>query len=239
MKLAIISGGSRGLGAALGQQYAAEGFQLLEFSRSAPHPFSVACDFAQPHEVATTVAAHLAPLAASPDLDELVIISNAAMLAPIGPVSHKDPAAIQANLNANFVAAILFLREAVSAFQASPARKNVVSISSGAATKGHAGWSLYCAVKAGLDNFMRALALEQAQEPHPFRALSIDPGIMDTAMQADIRASTPADFPSVARFHAFQRDGALRSPAVVAHAIRTIIGGEHASGERLCAADFI
>ena len=217
-KLAIVSGGSRGLGAALCRQYAEAGFDLVEFSRSAPHPFSVACDFTDPAQVAQRVAERLAPLAAGQAFDEIVVISNAAMLDPIGPVSRKAPAAVQANLNTSLVSAILFMGETIRAFQKSPAHKTAVSISSGAATKGHAGWSLYCAAKAGLDNFMRALTLEQALEAQPFRALIIDPGIMDTAMQADIRTSSREDFPS---------------------AIRAIVAAEHAGGERLIAADFI
>jgi len=239
MKLAIISGGSRGLGAALCRQYAEAGFALVEFSRSAPQPFSVACDFSDPAQLARIVAGHLAPLASVPALEELVVISNAALLDPIGPASHKAPAAVQANLNVSFVSAILFMSEVIRVFQSHAARKTVVSISSGAATKGHAGWSLYCAAKAGLDNFIRALALEQALEAQPFRALSIDPGIMDTGMQAEIRASSQDDFPSVARFQGFLRDGALRSPERVATAIRSIVAAEHAGGERLVAADFI
>lgn len=239
MKLAVISGGSRGLGAALCQQYAEAGFTLIEFSRSAPHPFSVACDFTEPLQVARKVGERLKLPAGAADLDEVVIISNAAMLSPMGPISRKDPSAVQANLNANFTAAILFMSEAIRAFQTSAARKTVVSLSSGAATKGYAGWSLYCAAKAGLDNFIRAVALEQAGEAHPIRALIIDPGIMDTGMQADIRASSQADFPTVERFHGFHRDGALRQPAQIASAIRRIVAEAQAGGERFVAAEFI
>ena len=239
MKLAVISGGSRGLGAELCRQYAEAGFELVEFSRGAPHAFSVACDFTEPLAAARVVAERLAPLAARTDLSELVVLSNAAMLEPVGPVSRQAPAAVQASLNANLVAAILFMGEAVRAFQAHPARKTLVSLSSGAALKGRAGWSLYCAAKAGLDNFIRVLALEQEFEPAPFRALSIDPGVMDTEMQAEIRAASPEDFPSVERFHALLRDGELRSSQSIAGAIRRIVAGAHAGGERLVAADFL
>lgn len=239
MKLAVISGGSRGLGAELCRQYADAGFELLEFSRRAPHVFSVACDFSEPLAAARVVAERLAPLAARADLTELVVLSNAAMLDPIGPVSRKAPAAVQANLNANLVSAILFMGEAIRAFQAHPARKTLVSLSSGAALKGRAGWSLYCAAKAGLDNFIRAVALEQEAEAAPFRTLSIDPGVMDTDMQAEIRASSAEDFPSVARFHDLLRDGELRTPQSIAAAIRRIVAGEYEGGQRLVAADFL
>lgn len=239
MKLAIVSGGSRGLGASLCRQYAEAGYELVEFSRSAPHPFSAPCDFTDPPQVSEIVAKRLAPFSASPALEEIVLISNAGMLAPIGPTSRKTPEDILANINANFASAILFMSEAIRAFQNSPARKILVSISSGAGTKGYAGWSLYCAAKAGLDNFVRALAMEQALEAHPFRALSIDPGIMDTHMQAGIRACDERDFPAVARFLGLHRDGALRSPDQIARVIRTIVAKEHGGGERLMAADFL
>lgn len=239
MKLAIISGGSRGLGAALCRQYAEAGYEVLEFSRSAPHAFSKACDFTDPARAASVVAETLAPFTSSPALEEIVAISNAGMLAPIGPVSRKAPEAVLANLNTNLASAILFMGEVVRAFQDSPARKTLVSISSGASLKGHAGWSLYCAAKAGLDNFIRALALEQAFETSPFRALSVDPGIMDTSMQESIRSAGKADFPTVERFIGFHRDGALRSPERIAEAIRNLVAGDAPGGERLVAANFL
>lgn len=239
MKLAIISGGSRGLGAALCRQYAEAGYEVLEFSRSAPHAFSKACDFTDPVGAAKVVNESLAPFSSKPAFEEIVAISNAGMLAPIGPASRKTPEAVLANLNTNLAAAVLFMSEVIRAFQDCPARKTLVSISSGASLKGHAGWSLYCAAKAGLDNFIRALALEQAFEASPFRALSVDPGIMDTAMQETIRGAGKADFPTVERFIGFHRDGALRSPERIAEAIRTIVSGDSPAGERLVAADYL
>ena len=239
MKLAIVSGGSRGLGASLCRQYAEAGYELVEFSRSAPHPFSETCDFTDPPQVSRIVAKRLAQFSTSLALEEIVVISNAGMLAPIGPTSRKAPEDILANIHANFASAILFMSEVIRAFQSSAARKTLVSISSGAGTKGYAGWSLYCAAKAGLDNFVRALAMEQALEAHPFRALSVAPGIMDTDMQAGIRACDESDFPALERFLGFHRDGALRAADQIAGAIRAIIAKESGGGERLAAADFL
>jgi len=238
MKLAIISGGSRGLGAALCEQYAESGCKLVEFSRSAPHPFSIRCDFSNPGDLAEVVAEHLEALAEQ-RFDEIVVISNAATLDPIGPASRRAAIDIQRNLDTSFVSAIMFMTEAVRAFQNVVARKTVINISSGAALKGHAGWSLYCASKAGLENYIRALAAEQALEPRPFSALNIDPGVMDTSMQEAIRASAVEDFPTLGRFIELHREGALRHPAKVAEAIRTIIASEHPNGARLAAADFL
>lgn len=238
MKLALVSGGSRGLGAALCAELARQDFTVVEFSRSAPHPFSVPCDFGVPESVAACMESRLRDFAGQP-LQELVVISNAATLDPIGPSSSLNASAIQHNLNVSLVSAIVFLACAQSLFQSQACRKTLVSISSGAAVKGYAGWSLYCAAKAGLENHLRAITLEQAGHPAPFRVLNINPGVMDTTMQATIRQRTAADFPSVERFMALHRDGALQDPAEIAGAILRIIGSELASGSSIQAADFL
>ena len=111
-------------------------------------------------------------------------------------------------------------------------RKVVASISSGAALKGYAGWSLYCATKAGLEGFVRALALEQQPEPHPLLAVSIDPGVVDTQMQALIRTMSKRDFPEVERFIRRKNEGGLSAPSRVAAAVLrvlsapTLVGGQ-------------
>ena len=42
---------------------------------------------------------------------------------------------------------------------------------------------------------------------------SIAPGVIDTAMQAEIRSTAEHDFPSIGRFIGLKRDGALADPA--------------------------
>jgi NAD(P)-dependent dehydrogenase (short-subunit alcohol dehydrogenase family) len=99
----------------------------------------------------------------------------------------------------------------------------LANISSGAAQKGYAGWSLYCAAKAGMENYIRALALEQQAEPHPFIPVNVGPGVIDTEMQALIRTSTASDFPEIERFIVRKEQGALLSPMKVAAAVCRIL----------------
>ncbi len=222
MRLAIITGGSKGLGAALCDNFIQQGFRVVEFSRSAPHPYSIHADLAMPELSQDVIAKALANLAGEP-WQEIVIINNAGVLDPIGPVSRKDRSAIIANINTNFTSALLFLADAVAQFQSHPARKTIVNVSSGAALNGYAGWSLYCAAKAGLENFIRALAAEQQAEPFPIVPINIIPGVIDTGMQAAIRQSAKADFPDVDRFIQRRDNGELRAPAEVAAAIARIV----------------
>jgi len=221
MRLALISGGSRGLGAALCAHYVALGYEVVEFSRSAPHPYSVRLDLADPRAMAPTLDAALQPLAARA-WDEIVAIGNAAVLGPIGPASRQAAADIAAHVDTNVTSGILFLARIAAAFRAHGGRKVMINVSSGAATKGYDGWSLYCASKAALENFVRAMAAEQAREPHPFRVASFSPGVIDTDMQAGIRAAAPEDFPDVGRFVGLKDNGALRPPAVVAAALARV-----------------
>src|SRR5690606_17031869 len=104
-------------------------------------------------------------------------------------------------------------------FRHSRGRKVIVNVSSGAALKGYAGWSLYCAAKAGMESFIRAIAVEEKFQAHPFIPVSVDPGVIDTDMQALIREALPSDFPEVERFRKRKAEGGLAHPDAVAKGI--------------------
>jgi benzil reductase ((S)-benzoin forming) len=238
MRLFIITGGSRGLGRALCEQFESRDYRILEFSRSAPHEYSVRVDLADPEDSRRAVAQAIASI--DPDqFQELIVVSNAGMLEPIGPISSKPYSDVIKNMNTNFVSAVLVLREIIARFQAAACRKVLINISSGAALKGRAGWSLYCAAKAGMENFIRALALEQQAQPQPFLPINIDPGVIDTEMQALIRSTPPSDFPDVELFVQRKDQGLLVPPAKVAAAILRILEqGSLSFGEQYKSSDY-
>jgi benzil reductase ((S)-benzoin forming) len=222
IRIALISGGSKGLGLSLCRYYQHRGYQVIDFSRSAPHAFSVAVDFSQPEESRLAVAAALRAILQQP-IEELLVISNAGAIAPIGPVSKKSTQEILQHVHINFTSAILFISEVIAQAQDIACRKVIANISSGAAHGGLAGWSLYCASKAGMLNFIRALAAEQKTAAQPFVAININPGVMDTDMQANIRSASASDFPDVARFIERQAQGELAPAAEVADAVGRIL----------------
>lgn len=232
MRTAIVTGGSKGLGRALCSRLEAAGYEVVDFSRSAPHEFSSRLDLASPESAGRSVARRLARM--DPQAcEELLVFSNAGTLAPIGPAWRKPAPDVLASLNVNLVSAVAVINEVVRHFRQSSCRKVLVNISSGAASKGYAGWSLYCASKAGMEGFIRALAVEEHSQPQPFIAVSIDPGVIDTVMQALIRATPPADFPEVDRFTRRKLAGGLAEPDAVAAAImKLLVGPELTSGRR-------
>ncbi len=232
MKLAIISGGSKGLGHAIAEKLIVDGYQVVEFSRSAPHAYSIKLDFSAPDLMLPALSANLEALAAK-QWDEIVVVSNAASLSPIGPTSKKNSMAVLANININFTSAILFMSEVIKHFQSQPCRKVLASISSGAALKAYSGWSLYCSAKAGLESYVRTVAVEQESETSPFVILNVDPGVMDTDMQSLIRSSHKDDFPAVDYFIHRKESGELRTPDQVAIGVVKILHSDAKSGTRI------
>ncbi|MFN8413342.1 MAG: SDR family NAD(P)-dependent oxidoreductase [Anaerolineales bacterium] len=222
MKLLLITGGSKGLGLALCEQFKRNGYQVTEFSRSAPHEFSVSVDLTNPEMSRLAVAKAIAPIDIN-QLEELVVINNAGTLVPIGQTSEKDATDLLNSMNTNFVSAILVLTEIITKFQPATCKKIIANISSGAALKGYYGWSLYCAAKAGTENFICSLAVEQQTLSHPFLPINIDPGVIDTDMQALIRATPQSDFVEVERFIQRKNQGLLVPPDKVAESIFNII----------------
>jgi benzil reductase ((S)-benzoin forming) len=236
MKLALITGASRGLGLALFTQLQAQGFKVIDFSRHAPYADSVRLDLSQPQSVQAIVAAALKTL---PPVTELWVINNAGAVDPIGPVGRKASSEIISNAQINFTGALAFLAEVLAQFQAAPGRKVIANISSGAAVRPFAGWSLYCAAKAGVEHFIRSVAVEQAQEAQPFIPINISPGVIDTAMQASIRAASSADFPDLARFEQLKAQGQLATPEQIATAVIRIMSlPDLQMGERYEAAKY-
>lgn len=238
MKLLIITGGSRGLGQALCRQFESRDYKILEFSRSAPHGYSIRINLADPEQSRLTIAKAIESINPR-QLAELILVNNAGMLEPIGSTASKPYSDVVKNINTNFVSAVLVLTEIIARFQVADCRKVIVNISSGAALKGRAGWSLYCAAKAGMENFIRSLALEQQTQPQPFIPINIDPGVIDTEMQALIRETSPEDFPDVEMFIQRKNQGLLAPPDKVAAAVLRILEQQTLSfGERYKTAEY-
>ncbi|BAL26454.1 SDR family oxidoreductase [Azoarcus sp. KH32C] len=213
---AIVTGHSRGLGAAIADELLARDIPVLALARSAnpvlAQRYGARCvqvevDLAD----STAFAAWLATGRLREfltDSDEVLLVNNAGTLRPTGALAAHDVADIARAVSLN-VAAPLMLAAAVVAASPAAIERRIMHISSGAARSAYAGWSVYCASKAALDQHARAVALDRSPG---IRICSLAPGVIDTAMQAEIRAIPQDDFPLRARFEALKRDGALQRP---------------------------
>ena len=236
LNLVIVTGGSRGLGKALVDAYEAREWSTLEFSRGGTGLNHMPVDLADLDASLPVLESQLQTLAKTP-WNRVVFINNAGTLTPIAPVRALTDAQIEQNLSVNLMSGIRLMSAFVRAFAPSAATTTVVNISSGAALKGYAGWPLYCAAKAGLENYIRSLAAEQAGAVHPYTCINIEPGVIDTDMQAEIRETDAHNFPEVARFLELKRAGRLRSAKSVARAILDIIDSSPDNGGRYRIAD--
>ena len=146
----------------------------------------------------------------------IAMVNNAGMLEPIGPVGKYDPETYRKSLEVNFTAPLMLTHLFVHEVQEWTCRKQVVMISSGAASKAYYGWSNYCSTKAGLNRFTETLALEQKGFQHPIEAFAFNPGRIDTQMQDIIREQSEDDFPLVDDFIRSKEKGHLGDPAKIA-----------------------
>lgn len=223
----IVTGASRGLGAATARALAAQGANLVLNARSADalealvaqlraqgaHAVSVAGSL---RDAATTDAIVEAALAQFGQIDGLV--NNAGVLEPVAPFGVVDLAAVEENLAVNLLAPLRLTQRALPYLRAT--RGRVINISSGAAVRPLAGWAAYCAAKAALNHFTAVLALDEPV----VTALALRPGIVDTAMQAVIRAQGADGMPADvhARFVRDYEEGRLLPPEKPAAAIAAL-----------------
>jgi benzil reductase ((S)-benzoin forming) len=185
-RLAIVTGGSRGLGEALCDEFEARGYTVYELSRSGEGQRHVAADLSDPQAAADAVEGLLGRFDKAA-LTDVVIVSNAAVVEPIGAVGTGPVGELIRSLQVNFVSAIAILATALMLLDEVVGRKLMVHLGSGAAHTVHAGLAAYSAGKGGMEQFMRVVALEQSAHPRPFLTAVVDPGAMDTEMQAAMR----------------------------------------------------
>ncbi|WP_315983329.1 SDR family NAD(P)-dependent oxidoreductase [Aliamphritea spongicola] len=162
-------------GAALVQQLADDGWHIAELSRSGKGEWHHDCDLADTAAV-TALAAELLPALAKRSWDEVLFVNNAGYLQPISSVQRLTPEQIRNSITVNQVSPMILMAGFVTAFRRFSGRKTLVNLSSGAALKGYAGWSMYCASKAAAENFIHAMVDEEQHQAERFTAVNYDPG---------------------------------------------------------------
>jgi len=224
MTVAVVTGASRGLGAGMAGRFLERGLTVAACARTEPAlpgALTTAVDVADATSVAAfteRVAAELGPIH--------LWVNNAGVLDPVGPLRDLDPAEVEAHLRVNVMGVVhgtqAYVRH-VRARASSPGQIRggvLVNISSGAALRGRAGWAAYCAGKAAVDRITESIQLEE--EDAGLRAYAVAPGVIDTDMQLQIRATEPDRFPDVGQFQDLKRRGAFNTPGYVADQILAI-----------------
>ena len=189
--VAIVTGGSRGIGAAIVRRLAGAGYDLIVTFRAdedAARRVATAVETtgARVELVRADVTTDLgvqAPFDAAAErfgrLDALV--NNAGISTRYAPLAETPADEVRRTIEVDFVAAVLGARLAVREFLRAGTPGVIVNITSGAATLGSPDeYTHYAAAKAGLDAFTMGLGKEVG--PHGIRVVAVAPGLVDTEL---------------------------------------------------------
>lgn len=237
MKYYIVTGGSRGLGAAMIQGLMAPDHVVFNLSRkdniNLQKDFATAkCQLTQIHcdlnqvELLDEVMDQVFRKIHLMDGDQIYLINNAGTVHPIKQIEHARTEEIITAFHVNSIAPVILTARFIEKTQDFLGVKRVLNISSGAGNKPYEGWSTYCATKSALDMFTQVVGKEQDSKKGAVLILSLAPGIVDTDMQREIREATAEDFPLLNRFQNYKKNGDLWSPEFVAERVLSLLHGD-------------
>jgi NAD(P)-dependent dehydrogenase (short-subunit alcohol dehydrogenase family) len=224
-KVALVTGASRGIGAAITESLAREGAHVVLTARTAKDLEAVEQRIFDGGGSATiapldlTEGGSIERLAAA--LNERwgkidILVLNAAMLGTLSPVSVIDAAEFNRVLTLNLLAQQAMIASFDSLLRASDAGRLLVLTSSvGAAPRAY--WGAYGASKAALENLALAYA-EEVRNLAPLKVALIDPGRTRTTMRAK---AYPGEDPTT-----------LKEPAVVGDAVTELLRTDFDTGFR-------
>ena len=222
--VAIVTGASRGLGAAVAHWLAKAGAGVTLVGRSEALLHQVAQEVNHRSGEALVSAADVADYdacrtAVNRSLERFgrinVLVNNAGIVQPIAGIRRADPVGWRYNIEVNLIGPFNMIRAAVSALRAQ--KGCIVNVSSGAASLALENISAYCTAKAALNHFTRVLAVEEPD----LTALAVRPGVVDTDMQTYIRNEGSRAMPAeqVAYYRHLKENGQLEPPEVPARSI--------------------
>jgi NAD(P)-dependent dehydrogenase (short-subunit alcohol dehydrogenase family) len=206
---ALVTGGGRGIGAAVARRLAREGAEVTVVARSRDEVEAVAAEIAGRAVVGDVLSVDLDD-AGGPAYD--VLVANAGVIGPVQPFAQTRYERWQRAVEVNLFGAVRLVHAVLPAML-SRGWGRIVTVSSGAASPpGMVRANAYSTSKAALDMFTVHLAREL--DGSGVTANAIRPGVVDTAMQVEMRAlperETGAEFRE--RFHGLHQRGELLDP---------------------------
>lgn len=193
--VAVVTGGSRGIGRAVVERLARRGHAVVftyttdaagaadVVGATGPDVRALRCDI-------TDTDAPARILAAAGELGSLTaLVNNAGITGPLGLLTDTPDEVLRRVVDVDLVAAMRLCREAIAVWERDPGKgRSIVNVSSVAARTGAPGeYVWYAAAKAGLDSFTVGLAKEVAGRG--IRVNAVRPGTTDTTIHA--RAGRP------------------------------------------------
>ena len=206
-KVAVVTGASKGIGAAIAKQLAAEGSKVVvnyassregayrvvsEIRKSGGQAIAVQADLSKEDDVVRLFAE------TKKEFGHLDILVNNAGVYQFAPLDQIDPAHFRWHFDVNVLGLLLASREALALFPAEGG--SIINISSVVSTGRFPGSAVYSATKGAVDALTRALSVELG--PRKIRVNTINPGMVETEgvhaagiagseMQSQVESQTP------------------------------------------------
>lgn len=189
-KVALVTGGSRGIGKAIVAAYGAAGAKVFtcarnrndldnslgELAKTSVEIDGVAADVGRAEDVARVVGAALARFGT---ID--VLVNNASILGPREPIVDYSLDEWEEVIRVNLTGVFLMTR-AVLPVMSARRSGSIINVSSGVGRRGKARWGAYAVSKAGVENFTQVLAEEVS--PLGIRVNAVNPAATRTQMRA-------------------------------------------------------
>lgn len=213
-KTVVITGASRGIGAATARHFAALGANVVLAARSSKDidelaqkigkaALAIPCDVSDPAHVEKMMNVAVDHFGT---VD--ILINNAGIIDPVERIAESDINAWGQLIDINVKGVYYGVRYALPIMKAAGGG-TIINIGSGAATHALEGWSHYCTSKAAVHHLTHCIHCEEHE--NGIRALTLSPGTVATQMQTTIAASgvnpvsqipweehIPADWPAKA-----------------------------------------
>jgi len=202
-RTALITGASRGIGAAVAEAFAREGAHVILLARSVKNLEKIDDKIQSAGGTATLMPFDLAQTdkiaAIGPAIAERfkrldILVGNAAILGSLSPVAMSDAKIMDNVFRINFFANYQLIRTLDPLLRGSDAGR-AIFVTSGYARNPAPFWSAYAASKAALENMAASYASEVAYSPLKINLL--DPGAIRTELRAEaFPGENPASLPS-------------------------------------------
>lgn len=224
-KIAYVTGASRGIGQALVTALIDAGYFVVGIART---PCTNHASFNFSRLDLNDIEA-VQSFAFDQKATDVVLVNNAGMLGEIGPVGQISNHALQEVMTVNTLAPQILTNNFLKTYQASVNSGHILNISSGAGKNAIDAWAAYCASKAALDLFSETIHLEfELRQQKNWHIHSVAPGVVDTAMQHEIRQAKPEAFLALDRFIALNANKELASADSVSKKLMQVIQKPHA-----------
>ncbi|WP_066191877.1 MULTISPECIES: (S)-benzoin forming benzil reductase [Gracilibacillus] len=228
MKYAVVTGTSKGLGAAIARLFMQASIHVIGLARHENQDLAnedlpgqyhhVTVDLADLQQTEQKLQEVMDDLKTKP-LQAVYLVQNAAVVTPIEQVGKQTSGELTRHVHVNLLSPMIITNLWLQGWRESDISCVIAHVTSGAANRSVYGWSAYGSSKAGLDRYTQTVALEQEQLGTGKKVLLFDPSIMDTDMQGEIRSSDESQFSDVQQFKDYKQHNQLRSTEKVARVL--------------------